>query len=212
MGNTDEFITTAEKEAHKEKALKIFKIAIFLAFVLAAVGIGFGVYGVIEVVQKNNQIAELKEQINNDHGVYPASNAGNVSDTQEELDAIDINTGQEIALYYFASIAEDGEDRYSLMISKTSDNLGFFNIMRTSAIDQEIGHGHIEYDGENMTLMVGPYVGYNNFTAETNIATSMGFTFEESATAQPNYKVYTFKFDKDETTIELGKTELIRLE
>ena len=211
MGNTDEFITTAEKEERKEKALKAFKIAIFLAFVLAAVGIGFGVYGIIEVVQKNNQIAELQDQINNDHGVYPEADTSN-NKPKEELDGIDINTGQKVSLFHFVSIAEnDATDRYSLVMSKTVDNLGFFSITHSDEKRQTIGTGTIEYDGEKLRLKVDPYTE-SNFALVKEMARDMGFDFIASERAGDYNYYYLVEFDENIGALKLGDTELIRVE
>ncbi len=205
----DEFITTAEKEEHKVKAVKRFKIAIFLAFVLAAVGVGFGIYSIIEVVEKNDQIAKLKAQINNDHGVYLSNNEDEGA-IDPKIVSADINTDQKISLYHYASIAEDDDPRYTLVISKTADNLGFFNLIRSGQVYQEVGSGHVQFDGDIMTLEIGPFVGNNDFSSITNISNLMGFTFEPKTGIQENYKAYSFEFYEDSVT--LGDIELVRVD
>ena len=205
----DEFITTAEKEERKVKAVKRFKIAIFVAFVLAAVGVGFGVYSIIEVVEKNDQIAKLKAQINNDHGIYP-NNQELADDTLDpKIVEADINTDQKISLYHYASIAENDDPRYTLVISKTANNLGFFNLIRSGQVYQEVGSGHVQFDGDIMTLEIGPFVGNNDFSSITNISNLMGFTFEPKTSIQENYKAYSFEFYED--SIKLGNIELVRV-
>ena len=207
----DEFITTAEKEERKVKAVKRFKIAIFVAFVLAAVGVGFGVYSIIEVVEKNDQIAKLKAQINNDHGIYPNHELGNDGEPLDpRIDSIDINTDQKISLYHYSSFADGDDQRYTLIISQTADNTGFFNLIRTGQVYQEAGSGYVTFDGDIMTLKVGPFVEGNDFTNITNIAKFMGFSIETKTGIQENYKAYSFEFYED--SIKLGNIELVRVD
>ena len=61
----DTVATTPVMDSGKQKDGKGWKIATVIASCVTICGIGFGVYGIVQSLQKDNQILDLEEQIKN---------------------------------------------------------------------------------------------------------------------------------------------------
>ncbi len=66
--NTNTDTPVAEMVENKKKKSSGLKIATAVACVMAVCGIGFGVYGMMQSIQKDNLISDLKSQIKGDDG------------------------------------------------------------------------------------------------------------------------------------------------
>lgn len=76
-------VATPLSDNNKQGNGKGLKIATIVASVVAVCGIGFGIYGMVQSSQKDNQISDLKVQINN------SATANTVNTPEDELTDID---------------------------------------------------------------------------------------------------------------------------
>ena len=77
--NTNTGIPVAPVVENKQKGGNGLKIATVVACVMAVCGIGFGVYGMMRGSDKDNQISELKTQVNNLNNKISVSENGNTN-------------------------------------------------------------------------------------------------------------------------------------
>ena len=66
--NTTTGVPMTPVEDNKQKSGNGLKIATAIACIVAVCGIGFGVYGIMQSTQKDNQISDLKNQIESLNG------------------------------------------------------------------------------------------------------------------------------------------------
>lgn len=94
--NTDAGVPVAPVVENKQKNGKGLKIATAIACIAAVCGIGFGVYGIMQIYQKDNQISDLKTQIgglnNKISSLEIDSNNNANSDTVDEPANINITS------------------------------------------------------------------------------------------------------------------------
>lgn len=124
----------------KQKSGNSLKIATAIACIVAVCGIGFGVYGMIQSFQKDNQISDLKVQIMDSEGTATTiETSDEVETTMENEAAMDIadyiyveDWGLKIKMpedlkmisYMFQHYKYEGqEDRTSIVITGTKENV-----------------------------------------------------------------------------------------
>jgi hypothetical protein len=187
--NEEPFISTAEKIENNRKSVKKLNIATVIVSVIALAGIGYGIYSAIQVIDKNQQIASLKAQLNANSSTKPGDTD---SDGGPEHNVHDINEDQDLWLFHYASETNADGDRYTLVLSRNEDDKkGFYNLVRSSATDQELSSGHFEFDNEKITLLLDA-----SSEATASLAQKMGFSFTDN-----KYSTSVF----DEHNIKLGK-------
>lgn len=193
--NEEPFISTAEKIENNRKSVKKLNIATAIVSVIALAGIGYGIYSAIQVIDKNQQIASLKAQLN-------ANSSTELGDTDSEggpeHNMHDINEDQDLWLFHYVSETNADGDRYTLVLSRNEDDKkGFYNLVRSSASDQELSSGHFEFDNEKITLLFD-----TSSEATASLAQKMGFSFTDN-----KYSTSVF----DEYNIKLGKVLFERI-
>ncbi len=124
----------------KQKSGNSLKITTAIACIVAVCGIGFGVYGMIQSFQKDNQISDLKVQIMDSEGTATTiETSDEVETTMENEAAMDIadyiyveDWGLKIKMpedlkmisYMFQHYKDEGqEDRTSIVITGTKENI-----------------------------------------------------------------------------------------
>lgn len=78
-----ETATTPIMDGSKQSNGKGLKITAALACIVAACGIGFGVYGMIQSSQKDNQISDLKVQVKDSNGTVTTIEAPEIETTTD---------------------------------------------------------------------------------------------------------------------------------
>lgn len=81
--NADTSVPVAPVVENKQKGGNGLKIATVIACVVAICGIGFGVYGMIQSSQKDNQISDLKVQIEDSNGKVTTLETEKIETTDE---------------------------------------------------------------------------------------------------------------------------------
>lgn len=105
--NTDTGVPMKPTVDNKQKGGNGLKIATAIACIVAACGIGFGVYGMIQSVQKDNQISDLKVQIKEDDGTITTIETPKIETTTNNgitvtiTDTVKVSGGPYIENGYF---------------------------------------------------------------------------------------------------------------
>ena len=107
--NIDTGASMAPTADNKQKGGNGLKIATAIACVVAACGIGFGVYGIVQSLQKDNQISDLKIQIK--------GNDGDI--TTIETDKIEVNEGS--STITISDSISDGDNEVKAIVEKISN-------------------------------------------------------------------------------------------
>lgn len=96
-------MSTADNE--KQKSGNGLKIITAIACVVAVCGIGFGVYGMMQSMKKNNQIADLKVQIKEEDGTVTTVEAPEIKTTSSDGTTVTItdtaNTNEKTDEYIY---------------------------------------------------------------------------------------------------------------
>ena len=118
--NQDTTVTTPAMDSGKQKDGKGWKLATAIASILAVCGIGFGIYGMTQSIQKDDQITNLKMQLKKYEGAD--------TDTDETSQAIPDNY---IAVFH-GGVGERTYETYVYKDDNGQDNYGFTYINTTS--------------------------------------------------------------------------------
>ena len=89
--NTDNGMPTASAVDSKQENGNGLKIATAIACVVAACGLGFGVYGMLQSAQKDSQISDLKVEVN-DKSAKIDELETKISDFDSKEEEVTINT------------------------------------------------------------------------------------------------------------------------
>ena len=79
----DTTATVPVMDSGKQKDGKGWKIATAIVSIVAVCGIGFGIYGMIQSSQKDNQVSDLKVQIKNLEEKSSSNNLSSIEDTTD---------------------------------------------------------------------------------------------------------------------------------
>ena len=140
--NADTGVPVTPVVENKQKSGKGLKIATAIACIVAVCGIGFGVYGMLQSLQKDNQISDLQNQIEADikSEVIP-SNHENTTNCAETVDLI--NNGKRIGTYS-VYMGDNSSGEYTLTLFSTDDqNNGFFSLVEATSMSyNEVAGGY----------------------------------------------------------------------
>ncbi len=135
---------------NKQKSGNGLKITTAIACVVAACGIGFGVYGMIQSSQKDSQISDLQAQTKVDDEKETTSN--NCKNTEGGVGAIDlINNGKRVGTYSIY-MGENSKGEYTLTLFSTDDqNKGFFSLIEATPVSyNQVAGGYYSIKGSNI--------------------------------------------------------------
>ena len=96
-------------DSGKQKDGKGWKIATAIASVVAVCGIGFGVYGMLQSSQKDNQISDLKVQVEDSNGKITTLETEKIETTDENGTTVTIVDSPHLSadeLYHYIYIAQ----------------------------------------------------------------------------------------------------------
>ena len=196
-------------DSGKQSNEKGLKIAVVIVSIVAVCGIGFGVYGMVQSLQKDNQISDLKVQIKENDGTITTIETPEIETTTDNGTTItiadsakkDINDNESIKLYYYVSSGTDS-GIYSLVLAlRDNPSIGSFDLIQSGGMFNDSAAGYVDIANGEISLSVGPFVGDNDFTSATTISRDMGFSFAENAGRQENYKGYKSTFSEEKITL-----------
>ena len=109
--NTDTGIPVVPTVGNNQNSRNGLKITTAIACVVAVCGVGFGVYGMVQNSQKDNQISDLKIQIKEDDGGI----------TTIETDRIEVNEGS--STITISDSISDGDNEVKAIVEEISDTV-----------------------------------------------------------------------------------------
>ena len=115
---------------NKQKSGNGLKIAIAIACIVAVCGIGFGVYGIMQSSQKDSQISDLKNQINNAASTDDSNQPADNNSFELFSDSIDGNMSFYLSGYQepvgeadYGSVHIDNEHNMKIIVGQTKTTL-----------------------------------------------------------------------------------------
>lgn len=128
--NTDANTPIPPVADNKQKSGNGSKIATAIACIVAACGIGFGVYGMIQSSQKDSQISDLKNQINNAASTDDTNQPADNNSFELFSDSIDGNMSFYLSGYQepvgevdYGSVHIDNEHNMKIIVGQTKTTL-----------------------------------------------------------------------------------------
>ena len=166
MGNSEQnATTTSTMGGGKKNDGKGWKIATAIASVVALCGIGFGIYGMVRGLQKDNQISDMKFQVEDSNGKITTLETEKIETTDENSTTVTISDS---VLGYRNQILTSSESSKSYSIHfQSSVYLPKNTLLSIVLKDGAISQCNIGMREESGAIN---YVGANGFVRECEIS------------------------------------------